>query len=1094
LIDAALPFAGLARKGRRMDGVNTQDTVDAEQPRAQRSPWRKKRWMGPLGIVLAMLLAALAAWLMRERIAGDIIEDQLALYDIPASYDIAHIGAQNQILTDVVLGDPARPDFTADRVELHLRHRFGTPTIERVVLVKPRLFGVLRGATPSFGTLDPLIFAETDGEPGLPDLNIAVRDGRGLLETAYGPVGFKLDGEGQVADGFSGIFAATAPALELPGCSLQKASVYGRLTTADGEPGFTGPVRLGSGECGDVALAQFAARVRARASSDLEDFSGRASLRSNRIGTGDLSASGLSGTLRASWRDGIFAANHTLALRGIDTPQLSGALLTLDGTARATTGFESATWRGDIEANGLRPGRRTEAALSGLARMGAGTLVAPIARRIASALRREARGSAFTADLSMRKRDGGLALFMAQGALRGGSGRRLASLSQVEVSQTGQAPARFAGNFAMSGADLPQVTGRMESGGSGDLVFRLAMARYEAEGSAIAIPRFALAQNADGALEFSGDAEISGALPGGSARELQLPLSGRWSPGGTLALWRECTDIRFAQVRFSNLTLDRQSLTLCPPPGRAIVENGPRGLRIAAGAPSLAMAGMLGGTPIRLATGPVGLAYPGVATARQVDVVLGPAENGTRFVVDRLDASFGASFGASTQGSFADADVTLDAVPLDIRGTSGQWRYAGGRLDLTSGSFRLLDRAEPDRFEPLEARDARLTLVDNIITAFAELRHPGSDRVVTAADIRHDLSTGRGEAELAVAGLRFDRELQPDDLSRLALGVIANADGLIAGTGRVAWDQAGVTSSGVFETDDFDFAAAFGPVRGASGTIEFTDLLSLTTAPNQRLSIGSVNPGVEVTGGTLDFELRDWTMLSVAGARWPFMGGELILREVDLNFGIEEERRYVFDMVGLDAGVFVEQMDVGNLAATGTFDGTVPIVFDSSGNGRIDAGELISRPPGGNISYVGELTYEDLSPMANFAFDALRSLDYSRMRLLMDGPLTGEIVTRVRFDEVSQGEGTASNFITRRLARLPLRFRINIRAQFYQLINSMKSLYDPAAVRDPRELGLLSDDGSRLIRREITGEEAGPEDDPDDPFAAEVTIQEQESE
>ena len=132
--------------------------------------------------------------------------------------------------------------------------------------------------------------------------------------------------------------------------------------------------------------------------------------------------------------------------------------------------------------------------------------------------------------------------------------------------------------------------------------------------------------------------------------------------------------------------------------------------------------------------------------------------------------------------------------------------------------------------------------------------------------------------------------------------------------------------------------------------------------------------------------------------------------------------------------------------------------------------------------------------MADFAFDALRSLDYSRMRLVMEGPLTGEIVTRVRFDGISQGEGTASNFITRRLARLPLRFRINIRAQFYQLINSMKSLYDPAAVRDPRELGLLSDDGSRLIRREITGEEAGPEDDPDDPFAAEVTIQEQESE
>ncbi|OBX19035.1 exoprotein [Erythrobacter sp. QSSC1-22B] len=1076
-----------------MDGVDTQVTAEADQPREYRSRWRKKRWLGPLGIVLAMLLAALGAWLMRERIAGDIIEDQLALYDIPASYDIAQIGAQSQILTNVVLGDPARPDFTAERVELHLRHRFGTPTIERVILVKPRLFGVLRGTTPSFGTLDPLIFAETDGEPGLPELDVAIRDGRGLLESAYGPIGFKLDGEGRIDDGFSGIFAATAPSLDLPDCALRGASAYGSLTTSAGEPRFAGPVRLGSADCGGITLAQFAARVRAKASPDLEDFSGRASVRSNRIAAQTIAANGLDGTFRASWRDGVLASSHSLALRGVSTPQLSGALLTLDGTARAESALENASWQGDVEANGLRPGRQTEAALAGLAETGAGTLVEPIARRIAAALRNEARGSAFTSDLTARKRGERLSVFMSQAELRGGRGRRLASFSQVEASRTGEGSARYSGNFAMSGSGLPSVNGRMESGAGGDLVFRMAMARYEASGSSLAIPRLTLAQGADGAFGFSGEAVLSGALPGGSARELQLPLSGRWAPGGSLALWRECTDIRFEQLQFSGLRLDRQSLTLCPPPGSAIVENGPRGLRIAAGAPRLSLTGMLGGTPIRLATGAVGFAYPGAMTARQIDVVLGPEETATRFAIADLDARFGDAIA----GSFADADVTIEAVPLDIRGTRGKWRYADGRLDMTGGSFTLLDRAEPDRFEPLEARDATLSLVDNLITAFAELRHPGSDRVVTAADIRHDLSTGRGDADLAVAGLQFDRQLQPDDLSRLALGVVANADGIMAGSGRVAWGENGVTSSGVFATNDFDFAAAFGPVRGASGTIVFTDLLSLTTAPNQSIRVASVNPGIEVIDGTFQFELRDWTMLSVEGGSWPFMGGDLILREVDLNFGIKEERRYVFEVVGLNAGVFVDGMDIGNLAATGIFDGTIPIVFDASGNGRIDDGVLISRPPGGNISYVGELTYEDLSPMANFAFDALRSLDYSQMRLLMDGPLTGEIVTRVRFDGVSQGEGTSNNFITRRLARLPLQFRINIRAQFYQLINSMKSLYDPAAVRDPRGLGLVSDDGTRLLRREITGEEAGPEIDPGDPFAAdpgEPTIQEQESE
>jgi len=367
--------------------------------------------------------------------------------------------------------------------------------------------------------------------------------------------------------------------------------------------------------------------------------------------------------------------------------------------------------------------------------------------------------------------------------------------------------------------------------------------------------------------------------------------------------------------------------------------------------------------------------------------------------------------------------------------------------------------------------------------------------VVTEVEIRHDLSSGAGYADLDIPGVLFDGQLQPDELSRLALGVVANADGVVTGEGRIDWSPDGeVTSTGSFTTEDLDFAAAFGPVTGASGTIRFTDLLGLTTAPNQRLHVAAVNPGIEVLDGEVEFELRNGEVLAVAGGSWPFMGGQLYLRDVDFNIGASEERRYIFEIVGLEAAQFVAEMELENLSATGKFDGTIPIVFDANGNGRIDTGVLISREPGGNISYVGELTYEDLSPIANFAFDALKSLDYRQMRVVMEGPLTGEIVTRVRFDGVSQGEGASSNFITKRLAALPLQFRINIRAQFYQLLTSMKALYDPSAVRDPRELGLLSDDGERLLRRSITGEEAEPDIDPADIVPDEPTIQQQESE
>ena len=125
-------------------------------------------------------------------------------------------------------------------------------------------------------------------------------------------------------------------------------------------------------------------------------------------------------------------------------------------------------------------------------------------------------------------------------------------------------------------------------------------------------------------------------------------------------MWRSCTDIRFDRLELANLSFEKRGLTLCPARGRAIVNAGADGIRIAAGAPSLDLQGHLGETPIRLASGPVGFAYPGVMKAREIEVSLGPVETASRFNVSGLEARFGDDIA----GTFTDADVMLAAVPL----------------------------------------------------------------------------------------------------------------------------------------------------------------------------------------------------------------------------------------------------------------------------------------------------------------------------------------------------------------------------------------------------------------------------------------------
>jgi hypothetical protein len=205
-------------------------------------------------------------------------------------------------------------------------------------------------------------------------------------------------------------------------------------------------------------------------------------------------------------------------------------------------------------------------------------------------------------------------------------------------------------------------------------------------------------------------------------------------------------------------------------------------------------------------------------------------------------------------------------------------------------------------------------------------------------------------------------------------------------------------------------------------------------------------------------------LLRLEDARFPFMGGELIMRPLAMDFSQPEERRYIFEITGLDAATFVAQMELTNLSATGVFDGTVPIVFDKEGNGRIENGVLIARAGGGNVAYIGELSYEDLGTMGNYAFSALRSLDYRQMSVGLNGSLGGEIITNFDFDGVRQGAGTSQNFVTRRLAKLPIRFKVNVRSEnFYELATMVRSFWDVDFLGNPVDRGLLKAENGRFV-------------------------------
>ncbi len=1036
------------------------EPVNESPEAAVAAPRRGKRRKAALVSAGALAALGVGLWAGREQIAQGLIDRQLAQMGLAGRYRITAIGADRQILEGIVIGDPAHPDLAIVRAEVRLAYGLTGPRIGQVILEQPRLYGTYRQGKLSFGALDPVLFPKqaSNAAPGLPDLDLKLVDARALVESDYGRLALKAEGAGNLAGGFAGTLAAIMPTVAAGGCAADRLTAYGKVSVSSGKPRFAGPVRLAGLTCGkDFSAGPAALALELTGDKNL----GGAAVK-GKLEAGRLAAPGLAGGLAAgrltlggelALKGGAVRGHVTGEAGGLRTANFAARTLGIDGDLDARTGADNLVFRGSISGQDLARGAASERALARAQAAADGTLVSPLLARLRVALAHEERGSRLTGDVVLRREGVRWSVVAPSATVRGGSGAALLSVSRLQVAaEPGRLPG-VTGNFVMAGDGLPAITGRMEPGAGGRPALRMHMAEYRAGGAALALPLLEVAQAPGGALTFSGTAQASGAIPGGAVQGAALPIAGTLSPRGDLALWPHCMTPSFASLQLGAVTLDKRQLTVCPAGGRAIVQSGPRGITAALGINALALSGRLGETPLVLNTGPVGLAWPGTLTVRGADIMLGPSDTATRLRLANLVAQLGADF----TGTFDGVDAKLAAVPIDLNGAAGDWRFAGGVLTLSGVRFAASDRFAPARFKTLAGEDAVLTLKDNRIVAEALLREPDSRREVMRVSVRHDLASARGHADLAVDALVFDKaKIVPGKVGGLQLktlapqfqGVIADAEGTVRGKGVVDWTADRVTSSGSFSTDDFDFSAAFGPVKGLSGTLVFTDLIGMVTAPHQIVRVASANPGIEVNDGVLDIELRPEQVVRINSGVWPFLGGKLRLAPGDLRLTVNEARRFRIEIEELDAAKFLERMELANLSATGTFDGFLPLEFDANG-GRITGGTLVSRPPGGTVSYVGALSYKDLSAMANFAFDALKSLDYSTMTIGMDGNLAGDVVTRVEFSGIRQGKDTKQNFITRQVAKIPVKFNVNVHAPFYSLISSMNPQPPPGAIHLP---------------------------------------------
>ncbi len=608
----------------------------------------------------------------------------------------------------------------------------------------------------------------------------------------------------------------------------------------------------------------------------------------------------------------------------------------------------------------------------------------------------------------------------------------------------------------------------------------LALADWRNQGALIAADELdvtlAIAPDGAGRLDLRGPARITGPLGNGEVRDLvpALDIAVLWNPGWRVVSNRGCLPTQIGGIDAAGLSFANGAFALCPLNGALIAADANRNLSGGFIVQRLALNGRMAGPsaqPARLSSDGVVGRFRG----RTGDVVLALEADAPRLAIDmaegrtlavtlrRMTADAHMSGGSwNVTGAFEHGTLNDPALPGSVSTIAGRWSAAPEdnrpviRIDAGEALLTANDPASENErtlFNPLRLAAIDAILRDGRIDANGLIVLEEEARQLAAFSAHHEVDEGAGAAQVSAPSIVFGEALQPYHITERARGMIENARGPAAAFADIVWSRDDIDATGRIRLDGVSFATSTMPIiQDVRGEVYFDDLFAITTPPGQSLTVGLVNPGIAVRNGRARFQLLTDQRVSVESAEFDFAGGVLAMAPTTVRLG-ENETSIVLSLRDVDAASLLANLNIPDLAATGTLEGRFPLRLTNR-TAYIDGGELRALPGGGIISYTGDAADNATGP-AQIAFQALRSFRYDALRLTLDGDISGDVVSSIEFSghnsgrAVDLGEIAPVPGLGRVTVRgVPFDFNVRVTAPFRRLAQTAASITDPGIILD----------------------------------------------
>lgn len=571
----------------------------------------------------------------------------------------------------------------------------------------------------------------------------------------------------------------------------------------------------------------------------------------------------------------------------------------------------------------------------------------------------------------------------------------------------------FGGNVSVLGGGAPSLratidTLHLDPGGLTLGARDLSIAPWAVSGLTVSTALSALdvTQTPD-LLQISGNGQMTLAGDAAGARFRNTVLKGGLEAQSSAAGWqvrspgRPCLALSTSGVSVGAVTFLPVDLDLCANGGDFVR----KGSKVAAGEVTLGDINL----PFTMTTGSGTLsldaatidwnASKGLGLLVRAETMSLPLEIGERTLsiagrAPRLDARMGT--GPARLSANLDATVfggTLIPAKVSAQGFrfAGTNARAGISGDLSANGVLIEDfRADP-LYRPLRA-DLTATIADNQLAMSGPLKTL-SGRIVADSAVDIDIIKLDGTASVASRDVVFQPGgFQPEDLSGRLVGVFTDAVGAMEASSELTIRSGQIAGTADVGVSGFGFQTTrLGRVSQVDGAVRFSDVMALTTLPGQRITVGSVSPGVRLTDGRIVFGLENGSRLNIESAAFPFAGGVLSVEPLVWHLGGGNERIEV-SVTGVQLAELVETLKIPDTKATGTVGGRFPIDFEGADVFIRDA-RLKAEAPGGRFSYTSGAVNQiaDRDRNARLAFGALRDFEFSVLEIGLSGNAAGRM-------------------------------------------------------------------------------------------------------